>query len=220
MISHVIILTLVMLMAGVFGGLINFYLLNQNNKDMVAMARCLVVGVGAAFLVPVVLDLIGSDIVSKSQSDSSKMLIYVGICLISAIASRLVVTNALDRSLVASEQAKTAVEELRNELHQLQDAMAPLLETETEQQEAVVVSETELDALDVTSTAVLKSLSSGRHIYRALSGLGTETELDENDLQKSLQVLLGKGLAGKVNSGWGMRWYVTERGRKLAESIV
>lgn len=220
MISHVIILTLVMLMAGVFGGLINFYLLNQNNKDMVAMARCLVVGVGAAFLVPVVLDLIGSDIVSKSQSDSSKMLIYVGICLISAIASRLVVTNALDWSLVASEQAKTAVEELRNELHQLQDAMAPLLETETEQQEAVVVSETELDALDVTSTAVLKSLSSGRHIYRALSGLGTETELDENDLQKSLQVLLGKGLAGKVNSGWGMRWYVTERGRKLAESIV
>lgn len=220
MVSHVIILTLVMLMAGVFGGLINFYLLNQNNKDMVAMARCLVVGVGASFLVPVVLDLIGSDIVTMSQTDSSKMLIYVGICLISAIGSRIVVTNALDRSLVASEQAKTNVEELRNDLKQLQDALSPLLETETEQQDVIVVSETELDALDVTSTAVLKSLSSGRHIYRAVSGLSTETELDENDLQKSLQVLQGKGFAGKVNSGWGMRWYVTERGRKLAESIV
>ena len=220
MVSHGVLLTFVMLMAGVFGGLINFYLLNQNNKDTVALARCLVVGVGASFLVPVVLDLMGSDIVVLSQTDSSKMLIYTGICLIAAIGSRMVVTNALDRSLVASEHAKTQVEELKLELKQLQDAMTPLLETETEQEEAIVVSDTELDTLDVTSTAVLKSLSSGRHIYRALSGLSNETELDESDLQKSLAILVGKGLAGKVNSGWGSRWYVTEHGRKLAETIV
>ena len=110
--------------------------------------------------------------------------------------------------------------ELKQELKQLQDALTPLLETETEQEAALVVSETELDTLDVTSTAVLKSLSSGRHIYRALSGLSAETELDESDLQKSLAVLVGKGFAGKVNSGWGARWYVTEHGRKLAETIV
>lgn len=220
MVAHVVILTFVMLMAGVFGGLINFYLLNQNNKDTVALARCLVVGVGASFLVPVVLDLMGSDIVVLSQTDASKMLIYTGICLIAAIGSRMVVTNALDRSLSASEHAKTEVETLKQELKQMQDALTPLLETETEQNDPIVVSETELDALDVTSTAVLKSLSSGRHIYRGLPGLGGETELDETDLQKSLAVLVGKGLAGRVNSGWGMRWYVTEHGRKLSESIV
>lgn len=220
MVTHVIILTLVMLLAGVFGGLINYYLLNQNNKDTAAIARCLVVGVGASFLVPVVLDMVGSNIVVLSQSDSSKMLIYTGICLIAAIGSRLVVTNTVDRTMLAAESAKTSTEELRQQLKQLQDAIVPLLETETERDDSLEVSSTELDSLDVSSTAVLKSLASGRHIYRALHGLSKETEFDETDLQKSLAVLVGKGLAGRVNGGWGVRWYVTERGRKLSETLV
>lgn len=220
MVTHVIILTLVMLLAGVFGGLINYYLLNQNNKDTAAIARCLVVGVGASFLVPVVLDMVGSNIVVLSQSDSSKMLIYTGICLIAAIGSRLVVTNTVDRTMLAAESAKTSTEELRQQLKQLQDAIVPLLETETERDDSLEVSSTELDSLDVASTAVLKSLASGRHIYRALHGLSKETEFDETDLQKSLAVLVGKGLAGRVNGGWGVRWYVTERGRKLSETLV
>ena len=217
---HVIILVAVMLFAGVFGGLVNFYLLNQNSKDTIALARTLVVGVSAAFLVPVMLDLLGSDIVAQSRENSSKLLIYTGICLIAAIASRLVATNALDRTMQAAETAKNEAEEIKQQLKQLQESITPLLETETEHEDQAEVSATELDTLDVSSTAVLKSLASGRHIYRALPTLSTETELDETDLQKSLAVLTGKGLAGRVNSGWGMRWYVTERGRKLAESIV
>lgn len=220
MVAHVVILTVVMLLAGVFGGLINYYLLNQNNKDTAAIARCLVVGVGASFLVPVVLDMVGSNIVVLSQSDSSKMLIYTGICLIAAIGSRVVVTNTADRTMLAAESAKTSTEELRLQLKQLQDAIVPLLETETERDDTLEVSNLELDSLDVSSTAVLKSLASGRHIYRALHGLSKETEFDETDLQKSLSVLVGKGLAGRVNGGWGVRWYITERGRKLSETLV
>ncbi|OPX54438.1 hypothetical protein SAMN02745127_02750 [Oceanospirillum multiglobuliferum] len=220
MVAHVVILTVVMLLAGVFGGLINYYLLNQNNKDTAAIARCLVVGVGASFLVPVVLDMVGSNIVVLSQSDSSKMLIYTGICLIAAIGSRVVVTNTVDRTMLAAESAKTSTEELRLQLKQLQDAIVPLLETETERDDTLEVSNLELDSLDVSSTAVLKSLASGRHIYRALHGLSKETEFDETDLQKSLSVLVGKGLAGRVNGGWGVRWYITERGRKLSETLV
>lgn len=220
MTMHVIILVLVMLFAGVFGGLVNFYLLNQNNKDTIALARALVVGVSAAFLVPVALDLLGSDIVSQSKEDASKLLIYTGICLIASVASRLVATNAMDRTMLAAETAKTQAEELTQQIKQLQDSIAPLLETETELSDQSGVSPAELETLDVSSTAVLKSLASGRHIYRALSTLSAETELDETDLQKSLTVLIGRGFAGRVNSGWGMRWYVTERGRKLAESIV
>jgi len=209
-----------MLFAGVFGGLVNFYLLNQNNKDTIALARSLVVGVSAAFLVPVALDLLGSDIVSQSQEDSSKLLIYTGICLIAAIASRLVATNALDRTMQAEETAKTETEQIKQLLKQLQESIVPLLETETEHEDQAEVSSTQLDTLDVSPTAVTKSLASRRHIYRALPTLSAETEREETDLQKSLAVLIGRGMAGRVNSGWGMRWYVTERGRKLAESIV
>ncbi len=85
MVGFVLVLTFVMLVAGVFGGLVNFYLLNQNNRDTTAMLRSVVVGVGAAFLVPVVLDLVGSSIVTQSQNDPGQLLIYTGLCLIAAI---------------------------------------------------------------------------------------------------------------------------------------
>lgn len=220
MVGFVIILTLVMLIAGVFGGLINFYLLNQNNKDTTAMLRSVVVGVGAAFLVPVALDLVGSSIVSQSQNDPGQLLIYTGLCLIAAIASRLVVTNKLDRTLLAADAAKEEVETLRMHVKQLQLSLQPLIETETEMEDSRAEDQDALDNLDVSATQVLKALGTGRHIFRTQDSLLQELDMADNDVLKSLNILVTKGLAGKVNSSWGLRWHLTERGRRLAEASV
>ncbi len=220
MVAFVIILTLVMLIAGVFGGLINFYLLNQNNKDTTNMLRCVVVGVGAAFLVPVVLDLIGSSMITQSQSDPGQLLIYTGLCLIAAVASRVVVTSSQDRTRMAAEAAKQDVEALRVQIRQLQLSLQPLIETETEM-EGTREEETEvMDSLDVAATQVLKALGTGRYIFRTQESLLGELDMPEQDVMKSLQILMGKGLAGKVNSEWGLRWHLSERGRRLAEASV
>lgn len=217
MVGFVLILTFVMLIAGVFGGLVNFYLLNQNNRDTVAMLRSVVVGVGAAFLVPVVLDLVGSSLVSQSQNDPSQLLIYTGLCLIAAIASRLVVTNKLDRSLMAADSAKNEVEKLTTSLKLLEQTLAPLIETETEMETSAEEEQEQLDSLDVAATQVLKALGNGRYIFRTQTSILKELDLVDSDVLKSLNILLSKGLAGKVNSNWGLRWHLTERGRNLAE---
>jgi len=220
MVGFVLVLTFVMLVAGVFGGLVNFYLLNQNNRDTTAMLRSVVVGVGAAFLVPVVLDLVGSSIVSQSQNDPGQLLIYTGLCLIAAIASRVVVTNKLDRTLQAADSAKSDVEDLRVQVKQLQQLILPLIETETEMDLVREEEQELLDSLDVASTQVLKALGTGRYIFRTQDSLLKELDLDDNDIIKSLNVLMTKGLASKVSSNWGLRWHLTERGRHLAEASV
>lgn len=220
MVGFVLVLTFVMLVAGVFGGLVNFYLLNQNNRDTTAMLRSVVVGVGAAFLVPVLLDLVGSSIVTQSQNDPGQLLIYIGLCLIAAIASRVVVTNKLDRTLLAADSAKSGVEDLRVQVKQLQQSILPLIETETEMELARDEVQELLDSLDVASTQVLKALGTGRYIFRTQESLLKELELEDNDIIKSLNVLMTKGLTSKVNSSWGLRWHLTERGRHLAEVSV
>ena len=78
MANHIFILASVMLIAGVFGGLINFYQMNQGDSDPASLPRCIVMGVGAAFLVPVVLNLVNSDLVLEIQGDPSRLLIYTG----------------------------------------------------------------------------------------------------------------------------------------------
>lgn len=220
MVGFVLVLTFVMLVAGVFGGLINFYLLNQDNRDTTGMIRCVVVGVGAAFLVPVLLDLVGSSIVDQSRNDPSQLLIYTGLCLIAAIASRVVVTNKIDRTLQAADTAKLEVEDLRIQVRQLQLSLFPLIETETEMDSAQVEEGDLLDGLDVAATQVLKALGTGRYIFRTQDSLLKDLELVDSDVIKSLNILMNTGLTGKVNSSWGLRWHLTERGRRLVEMGV
>ncbi|WP_416885877.1 YEATS-associated helix-containing protein [Marinospirillum sp.] len=220
MVVFVLVLTLVMLIAGVFGGLINYYLLNQDNKDITGMLRSVVVGVGAAFLVPVVLDLVGSNIVSESQHDAGQLLIYTGLCLIAAVASRFAITNQTDRTLRAANTAREEVEELKHQLKQVQLSLVPLIETETEMDLSEEEENKVLDELDVAATQVLKVLGTGRYTFRTQASLLDELELAEPDVMKSLGILMGKGLAGKMNTHWGLRWYLTERGRRLAEASI
>ena len=85
MANHIFILATVMLLAGIFGGLVNFYLYGDKDPDSASLPRFLVVGVGASFLVPVVLDMVNSELVLESQGDPSQLLIFTGFCLVSAI---------------------------------------------------------------------------------------------------------------------------------------
>ena len=99
MANHIFILATVMLLAGIFGGLVNFYLYGDKDPDSASLPRFLVVGVGASFLVPVVLDMVNSELVLESQGDPSQLLIFTGFCLVSALLSRFVIDNMSDRIL-------------------------------------------------------------------------------------------------------------------------
>ena len=80
MTNHIFILAVVMFSAGVFGGLINYYQMNQNDSDPASFNRCIFIGVGAAFLIPVILNLVNSDLILEIQEipsgDNSLILFY------------------------------------------------------------------------------------------------------------------------------------------------
>ncbi|GAA5315270.1 MAG: hypothetical protein AseanaTS_04750 [Candidatus Pelagadaptatus aseana] len=218
---HIFILAGVMLSAGVFGGLINFYQMNQDNTDPASIIRCIFIGVGAAFLVPVVLDLVNSDLILEIQGDPSRLLIYTGLCLIAAIASRIFIINTTDRILREAHLARSQSDATLHELRLMQEELLPLIETETEQdmgEEAL--KELEVEELDVTSSKVLKTLGCGRFIFRSMVGLCREAGTDESTMSKTLAVLVAKDLAGKISGQKGVRWYLTEKGRRVMDSLV
>ncbi|WP_341937867.1 YEATS-associated helix-containing protein [Marinimicrobium sp. C2-29] len=223
MANHIFILAAVMSIAGVFGGLINYYQMTQEREDEAALPRCIVLGIGAAFLVPVILFFVQSDLIVEIQSDPSRLLIYTGFCLIVAIASRLVLTSTPKRILREAQVARQKVEEMQHELRVMQEELVPLLDTETEQEVDVDDNAGPMDPneeLDIASSKVLKTLGVGRHIYRSMAGLCREAEADETTLQKSLNVLVNRQLAGKLNTRKGVRWYLTEKGRRATELLA
>lgn len=223
MANHIFILAAVMLIAGVFGGLINYYQMNQDNNDPASLPRCIVIGTGAAFLVPVVLDLVNSDLILEIQGDPSRLLIYTGFCLIAAIASRLVIINMSERILREANQAKSQSEMLQHDLKVIKEELIPLIDTETEQDFNSDDNSGPIDVedeLDVTSSKVLKILGCGRYIFRSMAGLCREAASDETTMIKTLNVLVSRNLAGRISSKKGVRWYLTEKGRRTMDVLV
>lgn len=222
MANHIFILATVMLLAGIFGGLINYYLYADKDPDAASLPRFLVVGVGASFLVPVILDMVNSELVLESQGDPSRLLIFTGFCLISALLSRFLIDNLSDRILSEAQAAKQRSEEVQHDLRIMQNELLPLVDTETENDN--VQGDTELqqlnEELDVASAKVLKVLSSGRFIFRSLAGICREANEEESAALKTLHVLVTRSLAGKVSSKNGVRWHITERGRRVLESSL
>ena len=223
MANHIFILAAVMSIAGVFGGLINYYQLTQERDDEAALPRCIVLGIGAAFLVPVILFFVQSDLITEIQEDPSRLLSYIGFCLMVAIGSRLVLTSTPKRILREAQVARNQVEAMQHELRVMQEELLPLLDTETEQDTDVDDNAGPLnpnEELDIAASKVLKTLGVGRHIYRSMAGLCREAGADETTIQKSLNVLVNRQLAGKLNTRKGVRWYLTEKGRRALDLLV
>jgi len=222
MANHIFILATVMLLAGIFGGLVNYYLYGEKDPDAASLPRFLVVGVGASFLVPVVLDMVNSELVLESQGDPSRLLIFTGFCLISALLSRFFIDNLSDRILNEAQVAKSRSEEVQQNLRIIQNELLPLIDTETEQDMSGSDPQTTemSDELDVTSAQVLKILSSGRFIFRPLAGVCREANEEESTILKTLHVLTNRSLAGKVSGKNGVRWHITEKGRRVLETSL
>lgn len=222
--GHFTALVFIMILVGAAGGVINYYTVaTRKQSDINLLIRFSLMGVFVTFLVPFVLSVFGSDLIVASEGDAANLLNYVAICLAVAISPRFFMSNVSDTVLAQTRATSDKVDFLQYQLRQLQEELLPLIDTETEDDtlsEAALAEGPNPDELDTTSSKVLKTLGCGRFIYRSLPGLCREADTDETTMVKTLGFLTLKSLAGKVGGRKGVRWYITERGRKLMEVSV
>ena len=219
--GHFYSLLFIMLLVGAAGGVINYYTISPKRiSDLNLLVRCIMLGILVTFIVPFVLNVFGSTLIVDSEGDAANLLNYVAICLAVAISPRFFLANVSDNVLNEARVTSDKVDLLQYQLKQLQDELLPLIDTETEDDSLADVgigSEPNPDELDSTSSRVLKTLGCGRFIYRSLTGLCRESDTDESTMVKTLSFLTLKSIAGRVGGRKGVRWYITERGRRLTE---
>jgi|GEM_PF-1737155 len=110
---HSLVIISIMVAGGWFGGYLN-YLHNfdtreEDRKDKLAKKKYILLGIGAAFLVPAFLKMISSNL--ANSQDLNDYLIFAGFCLIAAIFSRRFITTIGDRILEAAKQAEKTAQE-------------------------------------------------------------------------------------------------------------
>ncbi len=111
----------VMIIAGIFGGIINFFLEQEieGEKDRnkkTALLKSIIIGIGAAVLVPLFLTTISSEIIKLDKIDFSSILVFMGFCLIAAISSRKFISTLSANVLKTAREAKEEVKEVKEEI--------------------------------------------------------------------------------------------------------
>ena len=110
---HLWALIFIMIACGAFGGFLNylndFDTVQNEKKNNRIRFKYILLGIGAAFLIPLFLNMISSDIIRST--DNADYLIFAGFCLVAAIFSRRFISTIADRILETAKNAeKVALE--------------------------------------------------------------------------------------------------------------
>jgi hypothetical protein len=210
-----------MLIAGLLGGLVNYCLNSGKENEWDALWKSLIIGVGASFLVPVFLNMISSDLINQSQDNSIQLLVFAGFSLIASISSKAFISNISQRVLKEAQEAKEQAISAKEELATVQTEFAPILEKETEQDTTSDDTEQNYAASQHISSdeeKILKTLGEGEYALRSISGIKKDSGLTKEVINTGLNNLINKGLAVQTMGKKGLRWYITQSGRRQIAS--
>lgn len=118
----------VILGAGAFGGWVNFLLSKPDNIPAPRLARSVVVGIAASFLVPLFLNMISSNLIDLIRAgDNSRLLVLLGFCLVASISSTSFIKTLSDRVLAEAKQAKREAQQARAELTDVRATLSQII---------------------------------------------------------------------------------------------
>jgi len=215
-----VLLIVVMLVAGLVGGGLNYFRSQTEDAPSADPRQSLLGGVIASFLVPLFLNMISSNLLdaikgtANTAGDVSKLFVFAGFCLLAAVSSRSFIATLTDRVL---KEAKAT----RQEVKQIKSEVEPIIDKETEK-EPQEISPLTVSVADNISTnddvrKVLNALANSRFTLRTRTGIVQETHIDQVEVDRILATLVETGLAGRaeimVHGKPKTRWYINEKGR-------
>jgi hypothetical protein len=227
----------VMVASGAIGGLISFFISGtvedtSRTVDYTPLSwwRHIVIGIGAALIIPLFLNSISAHLISDMEKDHSQIFVLIGFCLVAAITSRTFISTMSEkvfRELRANkreisavkgvaEQAETKAEEANEKASYSQAAVSPLVEEDDVDQPPFSAANLSNSAFTLSEEQlkVLRALFSSKYTLRSISGISTETGLDRSNVNRIISELIKMGLADQPPTGQ-RKWFATKKGREV-----
>jgi DNA-binding MarR family transcriptional regulator len=204
-------------------------LTRRTEPDDSNLAKSITLGIGAAFLVPLFLNTISSSLLNeirdKPNDQTKNILVFFGFCLVGAISSKTFIQTISRRVLEEAREAKQAAKAAGKKAEEIQSAVEPILEKETEGESekgpAGIVAP--LPQLDDQEWKVLEALAHGEKALRTRTGIAKQTGMSHAEVSRVMDVLRDKNLVDKKemkkeNGDQMRRWYITGSGRNVVET--
>jgi hypothetical protein len=226
-INYMLTLFVVMVIAGGFGGLINYFLTIKSDPENAGILKSVTVGIGASFLVPLFLNMISSNLIDSIKgtnqvpADQSKLLVFAGFCLVAAISSTAFIRTLSDRILSEAkaarkeaEEAKLEAAQAKDEVLEVQATIDPIIDKETEPEPTLenAGKRSVMAGLSEDARKLLDAFARSKYTHRSVRGLSKDTGLEPPDVERILADLVKQGLVSQRDSKGGLRWFITQEG--------
>ncbi|GHU12026.1 hypothetical protein FACS1894185_6150 [Betaproteobacteria bacterium] len=209
---------LVMVVAGVLGGLANFYIAErqygrlQAHKDW---RRYLVFGVVTALTAPLLLNMLSSNLMDAARTRPADLFVFAAFCLIYVVAARRIFENPA--SLYHEE-----MERLRAELQrEVEGVRREFLEVNAVELAAAEAASDPRETLTYNDIELLRALADESYVYGNLAALTEKTALGRELISQRLTVLKGAGLIEtRINDKNVLHWVISTRGRQMLTDVL
>lgn len=189
--TDLLVITEVMLLSGALGGLVNGFLSEAPETARLAWWKHVVIGITAAFMVPLFLAMISADLIDKIRGTAGQagnpvlLLNLAGFCLVAAVSSRAFIGSLTERLMrevrdarAQADAATTTAEQARQRATDATEAaLTAQSDAETAQAlaRAQITEEPAIDAAEYAAPRQRSGPPSG-------AGLGTPPALAQEKL--------------------------------------
>jgi DNA-binding transcriptional ArsR family regulator len=206
---------LVMVAAGILGGLVNFYIAERQYARQEAhkdWRRHLVFGVVTALTAPLLLNMLSSNLLDAARAHPRELFVFAAFCLIYVIAARRVFENPAS---FYHEDIKRLRAELRRDMERLEAGATRLVAEKTAE------TTDSRETLTYNDIELLRALADESYVYGNLAALTEKTALGRELISQRLAVLKGAGLIEtRINDKNVLHWIISTRGQQvLADAL-
>ncbi|GKX27678.1 hypothetical protein SH1V18_01580 [Vallitalea longa] len=202
---------IIILLVGIFGGIIN-YLLNGMKTEKkyvsifdVELLKCIFVGMGASLLVPLFLNMISSDIIKQAETNDYMLLVFIGFCLIASISSKSFINSISEKIL----------KELGDKVNKIEEDVKPIIQSSLEPDNDTRKNmKGTYDSLDNLEISILKSLENSKYVYRTINGIVKELQENNERIKSNIEKLINKGLIKYKSIKNKNMYYITVKGKE------
>lgn len=219
--GHMLLVLGVMVLAGVLGGVDNYFLADRQGeparRDWVKYP---VFGVLAALTVPMFLNMISSTLLEGARTKPIDYYVFAGFCLIYVVASRRLFENMVQRLMGQIDQVRRDVGHLKQQKREEPVMPAPA----APKPEAEVAKSSEPDPREVLSyndVEILRALSEESFVYGNLAAICDSTGLARELVSQRLTVMKTLGvIETRINEKNVLHWVVSTRGKAVLADII
>lgn len=216
--SHMLLIFSIMLLAGVLGGLANYFLSDrQSELRPREWLKYPLLGVVAALTVPLFLNMLSSTLLEGARTKPVEFYTFAGFCLIYVVASRRLFESVAQKLMGQMEQVKRDMTHLK----QHRDAApAPAKEEKVEPAPEPRPAEPK-ESLSYNDIEILRALTEESMIYGNLAALCDKTGLGRDLVSQRLTVMKVMGvIETRINEKNVLHWMVSARGKQVLAEIL